>query len=71
MKTTVRTLTFSTNYVPLSPFASKGGGRVMTPSSYGCAAPAIVLCDLLDNRFFGHSTFVLLTVDMERPLLLK
>ena len=57
---------------PRPPLPRKvGGGRVMTPSSYGCAAPAIVLCDLLDNRFFGHSTFVLLTVDMERPLLLK
>jgi len=30
MKTTVRTLTFSRNYVPPSPFASKSGG-VMTP----------------------------------------
>ena len=27
MKTTVRTLTFSTNYVPPVPFASKSGGH--------------------------------------------
>jgi len=38
MKTTVRTLTFSTNYVPPSPFASKSGGS-RPPSSYGSADP--------------------------------
>jgi len=38
MKTTVRTLTFSTNYVSPSPFASKSGGHD-PPSSYWSAAP--------------------------------
>ena len=61
MKTTVRTLTFSTNYVPPSPFVSKsGGGGHDPPSSYGSAAPAhdaevkFLLVFLLPYRIYGE-----------------
>jgi len=38
MKTTVRTLTFSTNYVTRSPLPRKVGVMTPPPSSYGSAA---------------------------------
>ena len=46
MKTTVRTLTFSTNYVPRPPLPRKVGGH--DPSSYGSAAPVLIYTEAIN-----------------------